>query len=169
MADMARGDSMDPVERRERQRVAAQDVSWALRGVTNAAVDVDYALARRVGLRPMDYTALNHIFVNDGAISPHHLSARLGISSGSTSELVDRLERAGHVQRDRGGEDRRRVTLGTTPATVELVLSELSPLLSALDGVASQFSTQERDTITVYLRRVAAAMREFARAETQPD
>ena len=160
---------MDAVEREERARIAAQDVSWALREVTRAAVDVDYTLARRIGLRPMDYTALNHVFVNAGALRPNQLSARLGISTGSTSELVDRLERAGHVERHRRGDDRRSVTLAPTPAAIERVLGELSPLLSTLDHIALEFGPHERDVITDYLRRVAAAMREFELAAPQPD
>lgn len=157
---------MDAVERTERSRVAAQAVSWALRECTRAAVDVDYVLARRLGLRPMDYTALNHVFVNDGDLSPLQLSARLGISSGSTSELVDRLERAGHVERHRNAEDRRRVKLRPTQAAVARVLGELSALLSALDDIADGYSRNERDLITGYLRRVAEVMRHYEQGES---
>lgn len=158
---MARPDPIDAVERNERSRVVAEEVSWALRDCTRAAADFDHMLARRIGLRPMDYTAVNHVFVNDGQLSPLELSARLGISTGSTSELIDRLERAGHVERHRSVEDRRRVSLRPTPASIARVLDELSPLLSALDAIAVDYSAEERQLITDYLRRVSRAMRQY--------
>ncbi|CAA9354351.1 MAG: Transcriptional regulator, MarR family [uncultured Frankineae bacterium] len=48
-------------------------------------------------------------------LGPPELSARLGISSGSGTELVDRLEQAGQLVRQRDTEDRRRVLLQMTP------------------------------------------------------
>lgn len=154
-------DPNDPVERVERERVTAQETSWALRDLTRAAIDVDYAVARRLGLRPMDYTALSHIFGNDGTLSPHHLSARLGISTGSATELLDRLERRGHIERHRSADDRRRVTLTPTPSAVGHVLSELSPIIAALDDLAAEHTPAEREVISRYLRRAAQVMRRF--------
>lgn len=142
----------------------AEEVSWALRDFTRAAVDVDYVLARRIGLRPMDYTALNHVFTADGDIGPHELSDRLGISTGSTSELVDRLERSGHVERRRSDEDRRRVGLQPTTHAVEEVLSELAPIFSALDTLAEDYTPTERSLVCDFLRRAAQVMRDY-----QPD
>ena len=163
---MAIGDSgsqPDPVERVERGRVSAQETSWALRDLTRAAIDVDYAVARRLGLRPMDYTALSHIFGNDGTLSPRHLSARLGISTGSATELLDRLESRGHIERHRSVDDRRRVTLTPTPSAVEEVLSELSPIIAELDDLAADHTPAEREVISRYLRRAAQVMRQFER------
>jgi len=158
-------DPGDEVERIERGRVTAQETSWALRELTRAAVDVDYVIARRLGLRPMDYTALNHVFGNAGALSPHHVSARLGISTGSASELLDRLESAGHIERHRSVDDRRRVTLTPTPRAVEQVLSQLAPLIGALDDLAAEYTPEQGAVITQYLRRAVQIMRQYEQAE----
>lgn len=155
---MASNDATRSREERERTRVTAQELSWALRDVTLAAVDVDYAMARRVGLRPMDFVALNHILVNEGSLSPYALSQRLGISTGSTSELIDRLERSGHAERHRVADDRRRVSLAPTTTAVERVLTELAPLLATLEDIASDYTAEQRDLIADYLRRVSRAM-----------
>ena len=161
MATLDPGDPGDPVERIERDRVNAQEASWALREVTRAAIDVDYAIARRLGLRPMDYNALSHIFGNAGELSPRHVSTRLGISTGSASELLDRLERAGHIERHRSRDDRRRVTLMPTPLAVEHVLSQLAPLITALDELAAEYTPEQGEIITEYLRRAVQIMRHY--------
>jgi DNA-binding MarR family transcriptional regulator len=61
-----------------------------------AALDVD-----RTGLR-----AINAM--ERGAISPGRLGTELGLSSGSVTALLDRLERAGHIQRTLSPDDGRR-------------------------------------------------------------
>lgn len=162
---MATLDPGDAVERIERDRVKAQEVSWALREVTRAATDVDYAIARRLDLRPMDYHALNHVFGNAGELSPHHVSMRLGISTGSASELLDRLERAGHIERHRSVDDRRRVTLTPTPQAVGRVLTHLAPLITALDDLAAEYTPEQNELVTQYLRRVVQIMRHYEQAE----
>jgi DNA-binding MarR family transcriptional regulator len=152
---MASGKAHDPVERVERTRVSASEASWALREVNRAAAEVDQVLARRIGLRPSDYTAMTHVMTGAGTIGPNELSARLGISTGSATELVDRLESAGHLQRRRDEHDRRRVALQPTDATVGRILGELGPLFTALDDLASDFTPDERDAIVRYLRGAA--------------
>jgi DNA-binding MarR family transcriptional regulator len=94
-------------------------------------------------------------------LGPAELSARLGISTGSGSELVDRLEQAGHLQRQRDTRDRRRVALHASPAAVQSVLGELAPLFAALDALEEDFTPQEQATVIRYLRTAARSMRQF--------
>lgn len=115
----------------------------------------------------MDYTALTHISTNE--LGPHALSGRLGISSGSTTELIDRLERAGHIHRRRDLADRRRVTLDATEEAMQRSVAELAPLLAALDDLAQHFTMRERATITTYLRSAAELMRDYAGVAPEPE
>lgn len=161
---MASGARYDAVEQVERSRMSATEASWALRDVNRAAAELDHALARRLGLRTLDYSAMSHVMTGGDRIGPHELSTRLGISTGSATELVDRLERAGHLRRRRDDRDRRRVTLHPTDAAVERILASLSGLFTALDDLADEFTDQELDTVVVYLRRAAQLLRNSADA-----
>lgn len=114
----------------------------------------------------MDYTALSHISTHE--LGPQALSGRLGISSGSTTELIDRLERAGHIHRRRDLTDRRRITLDATEAAMQRSVAELAPLLGALDALAARFTEKERATITDYLRNAAELMRDYAGISPEP-
>lgn len=143
----------------ERARMSADELSWSLRSVNRAAVELDHALASRVGLRPIDYEAMGHIMDREGSgLGPAELGHRLGISTGSATELVDRLERAGHIARSRADDDRRRVNLIPQPHAVGRILGELGPLFAALDTLAEDFTDDERAAIDRYLRAAAARL-----------
>jgi DNA-binding MarR family transcriptional regulator len=152
---------VDVVEARERSLVSAPELSWALREVNRLASELDVELARRLHLRLMDNMALQHVMTAGTALGPAELSARLGISTGSGTELVDRLERAGHLERHRDTQDRRRVSLNASPTAVQSVLGELAPLFAALDSLAQDFGPAEQATIARYLRAAAAHIRQF--------
>lgn len=159
----------DEVEGRERERVSAPELSWSLRELTRASAEVDHALAQRLRLRALEYDALGHLMDEPGTLGPVELSSRLGISTGSGTELVDRLERAGHVQRHRHPQDRRRLTLQPTESAVGQVLEQLAPLLADLDLLVAELSEQEQALVARYLREAARRMRRFAHQRLEPD
>ncbi|WP_247827375.1 MarR family winged helix-turn-helix transcriptional regulator [Arthrobacter antioxidans] len=151
------------VEEIERGRMSAEELSWALRGVNRAAAEVDQALANRIGLRLGDYSAMGHVMSQEGApLGPVELGNRLGISTGSATELVDRLERAGHLVRLREGKDRRRVSLRPSEEAVERILTELRPLFDSLDALTDDFTPAEQSAIHRYLRLAAQQLTDFA-------
>lgn len=157
------------VEEIERGRMTAEELSWSLRSLNRAATEVDYALAQRVGLRQLDYAALGHVMDQQGsALGPAELGHRLGISTGSATELVDRLERAGHLSRSRDEADRRRVSLVPNKQAVDRILSELGPLFGSLDELAASFTEDEQQVIDRYLRTAAQRLSEFAQEIAPP-
>ncbi len=156
---MNEGSPGKPAEAVERGRMAAEELSWALRSMNRAAAGLDHALATRIGLRPIDYEAMGHIMDAEGtSLGPAELGHRLGISTGSATELADRLERAGHIRRARDASDRRRVSLVPQADSVGRILGELGPLFTALDDLARDFTPDEQRAIERYLRRSAAEL-----------
>jgi DNA-binding MarR family transcriptional regulator len=137
-------------------------VLWAIRELQRAQADVDRALAGRLALRPLDYTAMTHVLTSDVPLGPVELAARLGISSGSGTELADRLERAGHLHRRRPPDDRRRIVLEPDESSVARILDELAPLIVELDRLAATFTPAEQEAITRYLSEAAERVRAFA-------
>lgn len=69
----------------------------AVRALYAAIERFDAATAARLGL---DRTALRAVNAMEaGPVSPTDLAAGLGLTSGSVTALIDRMDRAGHIER----------------------------------------------------------------------
>jgi DNA-binding MarR family transcriptional regulator len=125
-----------------------------LQGCASESVLVGQVFAERHGLHPTDLNAMLAVLQADlegSPLTPGRLGARLGLSSGATTAVVDRLERLGHVLRTREDSDRRRVTLryGDTAAAVGRQF--FGPLGDRMDAMLAGFSDAELDVVLRFL------------------
>ena len=140
-----------------------QPETKALRLLQTAMADAEVALARRLTMNLTDLTAMGHLTFAPHPMGPRELSERLGITPAAATDLVDRLERAGHLQRHRDTVDRRRVHLIPTSSALDQVAKELRPLIAMLDAVVDGYSDAERDAVSRYLADVLGVYDRFAR------
>jgi len=118
------------------------------------------AFARAHGLHDTDVRALIHLLDADRAgvpATPGWLGAQLGLSSPSTTALIDRLESAGHVVRQRSSADRRKVEIRVSDQAVALGWEFFGPLLTGMLRAMRSFGAAELDTVDRFLREVTAA------------
>ena len=73
------------------------------------------AVADRLGLHPTDLQCLNLLTLEGGPVTTGRIAALTGLTTGSATRLVDRLEKAGYVVRERDAADRRKVLVATVP------------------------------------------------------
>ena len=73
-------------------------------------------VAHRLGITVTDLTALVVISDAADAATPKHLAAELGITTGSVTNLIDRLVEAGQVRRAPKAGDRRSILVELTEA-----------------------------------------------------
>ncbi|TQM13999.1 MarR family transcriptional regulator [Pseudonocardia kunmingensis] len=151
----------DEIETRERRRWQAAEATWALWEVLRAADDAGHVLAQRLGLPDNDVRAMSLLVESEAPLGPVELGNRLGMRSASATELVDRLEGAGHVRRVRHPRDRRRVVVEVTESGRSAVLAELGPLLARFDRVAEELGAEGSATVVSYLRAIAGEQRAF--------
>ena len=76
------------------------------------------AMADQVGLHPTDLQCINLLTIEPGPFTTGRIAELTGLTSGSATRLVDRLERAGYVTRERDAADRRRVLVVPVAAAV---------------------------------------------------
>lgn len=153
----------DEAIRREPALAELDDTTLAVRRLVSAAADLTVRTARRMEMNVSDMTAIMQLSEH-GPMGVAELARRLGVSSPATTVLVDRLERAGHVERVRDTVDRRRVRITDTPVGHEATLHAWLPAIQEIDDVCRSLSTSERAVANDLLGRLADAMTRSAHA-----
>lgn len=115
------------------------------------------AVAAREHVNHTDLTALMHLMEAEAAhesLTPGVLQRALGLSSGATTAVIDRLEALGHARRDRDAGDRRRVNLHYDTAGREVGERYFRPLAMSLATALDGFSDEELAVVERFLTDV---------------
>lgn len=146
-------------------------VLQALRSYGAAFADLSRDLGRRVGLHSTDAAALVEVLAAQDRGEPltaSQLAARVGLTGGATSSLLNRLEGAELLRRRRGTADRRVVTLHPSDGAEELVAGYFAPLARVLGPVIAAHSRRELVAVTAVLTEVTRLVQAHASASTFP-
>lgn len=123
-------------------------------------------LARRAGMSLTDLDALEHLEA-DGPLTQRDLGARLSLTSGAVTMLVDRLENAGWVRRRPHPVDRRYVLIELTPRATASAPEGLTAYHAAIRELSRSVPAAEREVIASYLALAADAAAKAADSLTQ--
>lgn len=145
--------------------MAAREIGLAVRALVLTDREMETALARRLGVGLTDVRAMEELVAHPGALGPVELGKRLGITSASATALVDRLEAAGHLARQRHPDDRRRITLELTERARADFRAALGPLLASIGRITAGLDPADATVIAAFLRDVTTAVRDFAADE----
>ncbi|MGO4634345.1 MarR family winged helix-turn-helix transcriptional regulator [Streptomyces sp. 2RAF24] len=111
------------------------------------------AVADHLGLHPTDVQCLNLLSLESDPVTIGRIAELTGLTTGSATRLVDRLERAGYVRRERDAADRRRVMVAPEPER----MAELGAFWRRLNGTWATlfdgYSEPELALLTGYMRR----------------
>ncbi len=106
-----------------------------------------------LGINQTDIAALEHL-ITDGPLPPTELAARLSVTTAGITQVIDRLERAGHVVRERQLNDKRRVLVCPVPASVAQVYRHIAPMLDGLGTVLGALDGRDRAVVETFLGQV---------------
>ncbi|MCX4818561.1 MarR family transcriptional regulator [Streptomyces sp. NBC_01142] len=111
------------------------------------------ALADHLHLHPTDLQCLNLLGLERGPVTTGRIAELTGLTTGSATRLVDRLERAGYITRERDTEDRRRVLVTLVPER----MAEFGALWQKLNGawyeMFDAYNDDEIALLTAHMRR----------------
>ncbi|MBO9705090.1 MAG: winged helix-turn-helix transcriptional regulator [Arthrobacter sp.] len=94
-------------------------------------------------------------------VTPKMLGAHLGVTSASTSALVERLISAGYLTREVDRHDRRARILRATEDARDMLDSGLQRQVSALLSAAGAFTDEELAAVERYLEALISALGDF--------
>lgn len=141
------------------------DIVAGLRAVVRGTDHLRSILAARLGIRVNELTALGYL-EHTGEATPKELSERLGITTGSATGIVDRLEAAGFLARSAHPHDRRSILLRTTPAGSHAVQWVDEHYVEAVDRALDEIPGVTRDQVASLLRTTGAHL--SAVVDTEP-
>jgi len=90
-------------------------------------------------------------------MSPSMLASALHLSASATTSVLDRLERAGHLYRDRSATDRRKVELRMHDQARQIGAEFFLPLGESYAAAWRDMGEDERRTVARFLRGSIAA------------
>ncbi|MFC8039705.1 MarR family winged helix-turn-helix transcriptional regulator [Paenarthrobacter sp. NPDC057355] len=164
-ADIYHLDANDPhQELMDRSGLADTDVQQiselmaALGKLRDAEQRLAEASLRYMKLNQSDMRALHYLIVcaNHGVIAtPGAIASHLNISTASTTKLLDRLERAGHVTRQSHPSDRRALAIAITPEMHDAAMRTVGKQQARRFLAAARLTPDERVTVMRFLDDMA--------------
>ncbi|WP_323015447.1 MarR family winged helix-turn-helix transcriptional regulator [Devosia sp.] len=120
--------------------------------------------AEQAGLNLTDLMSLYFIKGEEGGATPKLLAAHLGLTSGATTILLNRLEARGFVRRQPHPTDRRGVLLALGPEANRQEFLNLRQRLLALNaGIIAELSAEEANVVRRFMSRMLANTRDSLR------
>jgi len=110
------------------------------------------AIGRKLGLNITDIGCINFLFIK-GTSTPTELARYAGLTTGSTTALLDRLERGNLIRRIPNPNDRRGIIVEVHERSREIVGPMVAGAQKAQNELLDAYTTEELTTISDFLRR----------------
>jgi DNA-binding MarR family transcriptional regulator len=121
------------------------------------------AAADRIGINATDLNCLN-ILSFSGHMTAGELAKATGLTTASITGIVDRLEEAGYVRRERDPHDRRRVVVTIVlDAALRDVATVFLPMIRAWREMSARYSDDELKLIVDFYGRMEQILRDHIR------
>jgi DNA-binding MarR family transcriptional regulator len=139
---------------RQRQELE-QVVGAAFRSYQRSVDGFDEVVAQYLGVNRTDLRGLD-VLLEQGEATPGYLADALGLTTGSITAMVDRLEKLGYVERRPDPSDRRRVAVRPTPKVIALEGKIYGPWSEAGSRLLAGYSKAELELLIRVLQEVQA-------------
>jgi len=126
-------------------------VLMATRNVGIGSLIFRNMLAKRLDLNLSESLCLTYLGVK-GQLSPSDLSRLIGLKTGSTTTMLDRLERMGYIRRIPSDTDRRKLIIRLTEQYKNESASQVREVQKAHKALIAEYSTDDLGVISRFLR-----------------
>lgn len=135
-----------------------------LRDLTAEVTHVYRWLAERAGINHTDLMCLFFVRSSDGRATPKAISQHLGLTTGATAIMLNRLEAARFIERHPHPTDRRGVLITLGPATEESGLLQLRDYVLRMNQqVIASYSEDELAIVRRFIGDMLANTRDTLR------
>ena len=139
-------------------RRAALAIRAGLRELSIQLSLLNHQVGSRLGLKDVDLDCLD-LVVRHGPLSPSALARAAGLHPATTTGVLDRLERAGWITRDRDPKDRRAVTVSAKRERNAEVLGLYAGMNGAMNELLAGYDAAQLAVIADFVDRTTEAGR----------
>lgn len=153
----------------EAQRRRAIDLLQAFRLYRAAEVAMRRRTRESMSMGENDLLVLRYLLKaqqRGEMVSPGELARYLAVSTASMTAIIDRLEKSGHVRRERHATDRRSIYVVPTVDTDEEVRATLGDMHQRMLGAVLDMSAEETAIVMECLARLQTAVDQVDTHET---
>jgi DNA-binding MarR family transcriptional regulator len=116
-------------------------------------------VGRILGVNVTDMKCLDIIALK-GSANPSQLAKLTGLSTGSTTAMIDRLEKRGLIERRPNPEDRRGAIVVLTNGAAKKFRPLFESMAKAMEALVSSYSEKELDTLSDFFRKITLLWKE---------
>jgi DNA-binding MarR family transcriptional regulator len=157
--EFERDEETDASPERARRRMESEFL-LAVRRAGSVMQLLGAASAERIGINVTDLNCLN-ILALGGRMTAGDLARSTGLTTASITGVLDRLEEAGFVRRERDPDDRRRVIVRLdTVRGMRDVAPVFAPVVAAWRAVAAQYTDGELRLLLAFQNQLEQIMRD---------
>jgi DNA-binding MarR family transcriptional regulator len=144
----------------ETRRTLEREFLLALRRAGSVMQLLGAASAERIGINVTDLNCLN-ILALTGSMTAGELARQTGLTTASITGVLDRLEEAGFVRRERDSGDRRRVIVRLDPVRgLHDVAPVFAPVVEAWRAAAAAYTDEQLSLILRFQQQLERIMRD---------
>lgn len=137
------------------EEATPQDLVAACRRLYTSIDRLDTKAANTVGVSRNDLRCLN--MLAEAPVKPSKIASELGLTTGSVTTLLDRLEKADLARRERDPDDRRGIIVHPTPYLFETLGPIYSGVAREIERIAAEYSADERKAAVKHLDDASSA------------
>ena len=138
----------------------AKSFAAAIRQTGSLMVLMTQAAADRIGINATDLNCLN-ILSFSGKLTAGELAKATGLTTASITGVVDRLEQAGFVRRERDAQDRRRVVIHLNAQhALGTIGPVFGPMLGTFQRLADQYTDDDLQLIVEFYAHLEDIIRD---------
>jgi len=133
---------------------SVSEILEAVRRFRRADEDMRRRISAEMRMNVTDMSALQYVIAAEqrgGHAHPRDIATHLGISTASTTKLLDRLSASGHLTRTTHPTDRRSVVVASTPHAHTEIRDRLTRMHEAMAAIARAVPPQARGDVSAFL------------------
>ncbi|GIO70289.1 MarR family transcriptional regulator [Paenibacillus sp. FSL M7-1455] len=128
-----------------------QDLVYELRQNSARAVMLHQLISEKLGLNATDHKCLD--FLNrTGPVTAGQLAELTGLTTGAVTNVIDRLEQAGYVVRDKDPKDRRRVVVKPAEGSSSRISPQFESIMQSTLQILSRYDEEQTRLILEFIR-----------------